>query len=139
MRKKAKITNRKQPSNIHIEKAVWIILPSVIGLIISLILSSLMALLMSKSTALPTNTGLYLTLSVLPGAFASGLIATRKTGLKGVIAGLLTALFYTVFIFSVMLIFSNGQLTSKTLPLFAGCLLCSVFGGIAGANMKRRK
>ncbi len=137
MRKKP--VKKKKELNIPAQKAIWIFLSAIIGTAVCVIGTLVFSVILSKSAQLSENAGIYFIVSVVLGGLVSGTVAARKTRLKGIVAGLAVSLVYCMTVFSVMLVFSKGQLKATTLGLFAGIIASAVAGGIIGANMKRRK
>ncbi|MGN0569076.1 MAG: TIGR04086 family membrane protein [Candidatus Fimenecus sp.] len=138
MHKRNKSKNKSE-SMMPIQKIIITAVSGAAGTIISVLLTLIFSAVLSKSPALSDKLGIYFIISVLLGGFFCGLISSRKSRLKGIVAGALSSLFFCLFIFALMLIFSHGQLSSQTAFLAVAMIILCVVGGICGANMKRRK
>ena len=136
MRKK--LTKRKEYPEI-IENLIGITISSIIGIAITFLLSVLLSFIINKSQYLPQNLTWYLMGAVVIGAFSNGFISTFRCKLKGIFSGLVSAILFSLFITVALLIFSNGQIETKTGLLYVFIFVFSALGGVLGANTKRRK
>lgn len=137
MRKKA--IKRKNDMPIMAKNIVGICISSLIGLILVIILTLFVSAIISKSAVMSNTLSAYFLGCVMIGAIIVGFIASKMCKLKGVVSGLISSIPYGFGITVLMLIFSHGQLSSKTILLYIVILVCSVIGGIVSANTKRRK
>ncbi len=137
MRKKA--IKRKNDMPIMAKNIVGICISSLIGLILVIILTLFMSAIISKSAVMSNTLPAYFLGCVMIGAIIVGFIASKMCKLKGFVSGLISSIPYGFGITVLMLIFSHGQLSSKTILLYIVIIVCSVIGGIISANTKRRK
>lgn len=138
MHKRNKSKNKSE-NMMPIQKIIITAVSGAVGTVISVLLTLIFSVVLSKSPTLSDKSGVYFIISVLLGGFVCGVISSRKSRLKGIVAGALSSLFFCLFIFALMLIFSHGQLIQQTAFLAAATVILCVIGGICGANMKRRK
>lgn len=136
MRKK--LAKRKEYP-VFVEKFVGIMLSTVVGVIITFLLSFLLSFIINKSEKIPENLCWHLLGIIIIGSFTNGFISTFRCKLKGIVIGLISAIPFSLFITVALLIFSNGQIEAKTGILYLFLFMFSIFGGIVGANTKRRK
>ncbi len=136
MRKK--LSKRKEYPEI-IENIIGISTSSVVGILVVFALTFLFSLILNKSQKLPDNFSWYLMGIILVGALVNGLISTIRCKLKGIISGVVSAVPFSLFITIALLVFSAGQIESKTGILYLLIFVVSTIGGILGANTKRRK
>ena len=137
MRKKA--IKRKNDMPIMAKNIVGICISSLIGLILVIILTLFMSAIISKSAVMSNTLPAYFLGCVMIGAIIVGFIASKMCKLKGFVSGFISSIPYGFGITVLMLIFSHGQLSSKTILLYIVIIVCSVIGGIISANTKRRK
>lgn len=133
-----KLYKRKEYPEI-IENIIGISTSSVVGIIVVFVLTFLFSLILNKSQKLPDNLTWYLMGIVVVGALVNGLISTIRCKLKGIISGVVSAVPFSLFITIALLVFSAGQIESKTGILYLLIFVVSTIGGILGANTKRRK
>ncbi len=136
MRKK--LAKRKEYPEI-VENLIGIIISSVVGILITFLLSIFFSFIINKSQNLPKNLSWYLMGIVLVGALVNGFLSTFRCKLKGIISGLVSAIPFALYITVVLLVFSNGQIETKTGILYLLIFVTSSIGGVLGANTKRRK
>lgn len=134
-----KMAKRKKEPEIPVKNILGILIANTAALIVTILVSLLCSALLLKSPTLSSNLSIYLVACVGIGALLNGFIAAKKCSLKGVISGLASAVPYTFFVTVVMLIFTKGQLDSKTLIADLSAVICSAVGGIFGANTRRRR
>ena len=137
MRKK--IARRKKERPVPIKNAVGIAVASTVGIIFTVLLTLICSCILMKSEVLSDSVGIYFIACVLCGAFLNGFTASKKCTVKGIVAGLVGSIPFSLAIIIIMLFFTKGQLAFNTLFLCLGIILCSTIGGISGANTKRRK
>ncbi len=136
MRKK--LTKRKEYPEI-IENIIGITISSVVGILITFLLSVFFSFIINKSQKLPESLSWYLMGVIITGAFSNGFLSTFRCKLKGFVSGFVSAIFFALFITVGLLVFSSGQIESKTWIIYLLIFIFSALGGILGANTKRQK
>lgn len=134
-KKTNKLTKNKTVNSIILS----IVIPSVIGFLITVFCTFLLSYLLNRSSTLTSSVKIYFVISLIIGAFASGILAGRKTELKGIVAGLINAVLFLFYSVIIMLFFSDGKLDITVTFVYVAAILVSAASGIIGANMKRRK
>lgn len=137
MRKK--IVRRKQDIPLTTKNLVGILISSGIGMLTIIILTLMVSLILTKSSVISDSVGAYFIGCIVFGSLVNGFIASKQCSFKGLVSGIISSIPLAFFITIFMLIFSHGQLSSKTLILYSGIVVCSALGGIFSANTKRRK
>lgn len=137
MRKK--LSKKKKEMPLVTQNIIGILLSCFIGLVMTVIFTGLLSIALTKSSVITDTVGAYFIGCVMLGAVIAGFIASKRCTFKGILSGFVSSILYSLFVTVVMLFFSNGQINSKTVFLYAGIILCSVIGGILSANTKRRK
>lgn len=135
MRKK--LAKRKKEPEAPVKNASGILIANIAALITAILLSLLCSALLLKSPTLSSNLSIYLVACIGIGALLNGFIAAKKCSLKGIVSGLASSVPYTFSVTVIMLFFTKGQLVSKTLIVDLTAVICSVLGGIFGANTRR--
>ena len=134
-----KTTKRKNEIPITTKNIVGIGVSSLVGLIIVVILTLFASAIISKSAVMTSSIGAYFIGCVMIGGIVVGFSASKMCEFKGIVSGVISSIPYSFGVTILMLIFSHGQLSSKTILLFIGIIICSTIGGIVSANTKRRK
>lgn len=134
-----KTTKRKNDIPIATKNIVGIGISSLIGLIIVIILTLLASAIISKSAVITNSVGAYFIGCVMISGIILGFIASKMCGFKGIVSGIVSSIPYGFGVTVLMLIFSHGQLSPKTILLYIGILICASVGGVVSANTKRRK
>lgn len=137
MRKK--VFKKKKDISPISKNLIGITLSTIIGTVIALVLSFLFSYIFANAEIISNSVGAMFIACVLVGGFFCGIFASRLTTFKGIIAGIITSLIYSLFITVIMLFFSDGRLLANTIFLFIGIIIVSAIAGICGANIKRRK
>lgn len=137
MRKK--VFKKKKDMSPISKNIIGMTLSAIIGTVIALALSFVFSYTFANAEVLSDSIGAMFVACVLAGGFFCGIFASRLTTFKGIVAGILVSLIYSLFISVIMLFFSNGKLSANTIFLFIGTIIVSAIAGICGANIKRRK
>lgn len=116
-----------------------ILISALIGTVFTFLLTLILSYIISKTSVLPAYLKIYFSICVGLGSIVCGFISSKKCNYKGVISGVLSSIPNLILIFFIILIFSDGQLKLDILIIFFVSILSSSFGGIVGANTKRRK
>ena len=73
-------------------------------------------------------------------AFLGGIVAGKKEGKQGALAGLLYGALFLLTLFTLSLLFGEGDFSfAKTILSYTLLLLLSVLGGLLGASRKTKK
>ncbi len=134
-----KITKKQKEISLTMKTALGLIIPSVVGTIVAIIVSFIFAYVLSKSPVISKFSIIYFISSIVIGGLICGYISTKMLSFKGLISGLLGGIPLSIFVFIIMLFFSNGQLNEWSIIILVLVLFSSTIGGIISANMKRRK
>ncbi len=134
-----KTTKRKNDISVVTKNIIGIGMSSLIGLIIVIILTLFVSAIISKAAVMSNTLSAYFIGCVMIGGIIAGFIASKMCGFKGIISGVVSSIPYGFGITVLMLIFSHGRLSPKTIILYIGILVCTAVGGIISANTKRRK
>lgn len=137
MRKK--ITRRKQEMPLTTKNITGVLISSALGIAIIVVLTLLISLILTKSSVISDSVGVYFIGCVMIGAIFTGFFVSKKCSFKGLVSGVIASVPLSLGVTVIMLIFSQGQLSSKTAILYLGMIVCSTIGGIFSANTKRRK
>lgn len=135
----------KKSSKINIEMSmplkcfIGLIISSVIGILSTFFVSLIFSYLLSNSETITDYVFVYLIFSVIIGGFICGFLGSSFLPFKGLVSGLICSVPYTIIVYVIMFIFSQGNLNTYSflLPIFI--IVSSVVGGITRANLKRRK
>ena len=73
------------------------------------------------------------------GGFVCGFSGSSMLPFKGLVSGLMCCVPYTILMYILMFIFSDGKLSYSSLLLILVIIASSSIGGITNANIKRRK
>ena len=95
--------------------------------------------IISKTSILSGYLKIYFSICVGLGSIFGGFLSSKKCNFKGMLSGLLSSLPNSIIITIIMIVFSGGQLKESTIIIFLLIVICSILGGIIGANTKRRK
>ena len=134
-----KIIKKKNNISSVNKKLVGIGVSSTAGTVITVILTILFSYTFANSETLSNSIGVIFIGCLLVGALICGVISSRMTDFKGIIAGVVSSHIYCLLITVIMLFFSDGKLSANTFFLYLGICFTSAIGGILGANIKRRK
>ncbi len=137
MRKK--IFKKQNEISFPVKVILGFIIPCLIGTLTTVIISFIFSFILSKSSEITTLSVFYFIISVAIGSLLCGFISTKMLTFKGLISGLVSGIPLSLFIFVIMLYFSNGKLSELSIIILAVILLSSTIGGIISANTKRRK
>lgn len=137
MRKK--VLKRKNDMSVTAKNIIGIVLSAVIGTVICLILSLIFSYVFANAETLTNSVGAIFVACIMLGGFFSGIFSSRLTAFKGIVAGTLASILYSLIVTVIMLFFADGRLSANTLFLFIGIIVVGIIGGICGANIKRRK
>lgn len=137
MRKK--IAKRKKELTMPVKNITGILTANAVAIICISLFSLLCSLLLMKSQVLPNSLALYFIAGIALGSLINGFIAAKRCTAKGIISGLISGVPLAFIITIFMLIFTKGQIDTKALIAHGTVLICSTFGGIFGANTKRRR
>ena len=130
---------RKNEMSLPLKNIIDLMISSVIGVIFTVFLTFVISFIISKSENLPNYTAVLFLLCVAIGNTLGGFIASKKCNFKGIISGILCSIPNSIIITIIMLFFTDGKISEKTIILFFIVLIFSTIGGIVGANTKRRK
>lgn len=137
MRKK--IAKRKKELNLQTKNLLGFLIANIAGLLSTIIFSFLCSMILVKSQILAESLSGYLIGCVILGSLINGFIASKRCVYKGVISGLISSLSFALIITIMMLSFTKGQLASNAFIIHLVIIICSILGGIAGANTKLRR
>ncbi len=118
---------------------IGLLLSSFIGILSTLLVSVLFSYFLSNSEMISGYSIIYLIFSIIIGGFICGYIGSLYLSFKGIVSGLICSVLYTIIVFILLFIFSDGNLSSYSFLLILLTILSSAIGGITNVNIKRRK
>lgn len=134
-----KIFNRKNEISLPVKTILSFILSTLFGTVSSLLISLLLSFILSNSAEISDYTFVYLIFSFIIGGFVCGFSGSSMLHFKGLVSGLMCCVPYTIVMYILMFIFSNGKLNASSLLSVLVIVVSSSIGGITNANIKRRK
>lgn len=134
-----KLSNRKNEISLPVKTILSFFLSTLFGTVSSLLVSFLFSFILSNSAEISDYTFVYLIFSFIIGGFVCGFSGSSMLQFKGLISGLMCCVPYTIVMYILMFIFSNGKLNASSLLSVLVIVISSSIGGITNANIKRRK
>ncbi len=134
-----KLCNRKNDISLPVKNILNFVASTIFGTVSSLLISLLISIILSKSAKILDYTFIYLIFTFIIGGFVCGFSGSSMLPYKGIISGLICCVPYTIVMYIIMFISSNGKLNSSSLLSVIIILISSSIGGITKANIKRRK
>lgn len=134
-----KLSNRKNEISLPVKTILSFFLSTLFGTVSSLLVSFLFSFILSNSAEISDYTFVYLIFSFIIGGFVCGFSGSSMLQFKGLISGLMCCVPYTIVMYILMFIFSNGKLNASSLLSVLVIVVSSSIGGITNANIKRRK
>ena len=110
-----------------------------VGILTTILVSVLFSFLLLNSEMITGYSIIYLIFSIIIGSFICGYIGSLYLSFKGIVSGLICSVLYTITVFILLFIFSDGNLSSYSFLLILITILSSAIGGITNVNIKRRK
>lgn len=115
-----------------------ILISTVIGLVLFCIILSVFSIIIANSNMDLVNLKYCLLIASLFSSFIAAMISAYKNRqMKGLIVGLLTSFFFTIFIMLVLLVINGFAVTSFTYSMMLLSVAVGIPAGIIGANLKR--
>lgn len=134
-----KLSNRKNEISLPVKTILSFFLSTLFGTVSSLLVSFLFSFILSNSAEISDYTFVYLIFSFIIGGFVCGFSGSSMLQFKGLVSGLMCCVPYTIVMYILMFIFSNGKLNASSLLSVLVIVISSSIGGITNANIKRRK
>ena len=134
-----KISKRKNEISLPVKNVLSFFLSTLFGTVSSLLVSILFSYILSKSAEISDYSFIYLIFSFIVGGFVCGFSGSSMLPFKGLVSGLMCCVPYTILMYILMFIFSDGKLSLYSFLLVLVIIVSSVIGGITNANIKRRK
>ena len=134
-----KISKRKNEISLPMKNILNLLISSTLGVFSSLLVSLIFSFILSNTTKISDYTSIYLIFSFIIGGFVCGFSGTSMLMFKGVISGLICCVPYTIIMYLIMFVFSEGKLNLHSLLLILVIIFSSAIGGITNTNIKRRK
>ncbi len=107
-----------------------------IGLIVFGVFTSIFALILTKKDISNETVRYFLLISEFFAAFASSFYPTRKTKMKGIIAGLINGTIISLILLLLLLTINKLNVTFHTFLTVPLGLIGGAAGGIVASNMK---
>lgn len=134
-----KLSKRKNEISLPIKNLLSLLISTLLGTISSLLVSLIFSYILSNSAEISDYMFIYLIFSFIIGGFICGFFGSSMLQFKGLVSGLICCVPYTIVMYILMFIFSNGKLNISSLLSVFVIIISSVIGGITNANIKRRK
>lgn len=134
-----KLLKRKSEISLPVRNIIGICLSTLSGTISSLLVTVIFSYVLLNSAEISDYYFIYLMFSFIIGGFICGFSGSSTLQFKGIVSGLMCCVPYTIVMYILMFIFSNGKLNGISLLSVLVILISSVIGGITSANIKRRK
>lgn len=134
-----KLSKRKNEISLPVKNVFSFFLSTLFGTISSLLVSIFFSYILSNSAEISDYTFVYLIFSFIIGGFVCGFSGSSMLPFKGLVSGLMCCVPYTILMYILMFIFSDGKLSYSSLLLILVIIASSSIGGITNANIKRRK
>ncbi|MBR2953634.1 MAG: TIGR04086 family membrane protein [Clostridia bacterium] len=134
-----KLSNRKNEISLPVKNILSFFLSTLFGTISSLLVSFIFSFILSNSAEISDYTFVYLIFSFIIGGFVCGFSGSSMLQFKGLVSGLMCCVPYTIVMYILMFIFSNGKLNASSLLSVLVIVISSSIGGMTNANIKRRK
>ena len=132
-------SRRKIELTFPVKNLIGLLVSSLIGTTTTLVATLIFSYLISNSETISSYSFIYLIFSVIIGGFLCGFIGSSILPFKGLVSGLMCSAPYTIIIYILLFIFSQGNLSAYSFLLVLLIMVSSIIGGITKANTKRRK
>jgi putative membrane protein (TIGR04086 family) len=132
-------SRRKIELTFPVKNLIGLLVSSLIGATTTLVATLIFSYLISNSETISSYSFIYLIFSVIIGGFLCGFIGSSILPFKGLVSGLMCSALYTIIIYILLFIFSQGNLSAYSFLLVLLMIVSSIIGGITKANTKRRK